>query len=345
MKNFYKFIGTLPLSENIDSLAENIEHEGKKIGDFFFLNRKFTCEIKSLNKDTKGKVEKIVDGLRDREDFPVFYGSWELHKILKHMKDGDSVHERIAYAVTSPIEDHFKDANRQIRDTKKLFEEPNSLGLVIIVNRSVDILDAELVGWRINRCLHKKRQDGSLRFECINGTWLIDEAHHFIVHENLKGPISIIFEGKGNCGNQAGEYMEYLTVQWATWNGFPPLKLPGKVLTKDRLTPAKEKNTDKTSLKRHELCRETYRKSPYLRSLPQDELLEYGRDLLIQITPHFLKNGIKSTMKQKMELMERFTHLLEEVNHRGIDMKEFKFNEIDHSVFERFKPQQCDGHS
>lgn len=326
MKDFYDFLRALPLSEDIDSLAKKIEHEGKQIADFFFLKRRITCEVKSLNKDTKEKVEKIVDGLRGREDFPVFYGSWELNKILKYLKDGDSIHEKIAYAVTSPIEDLIKDANRQIRDAKRVFHEPKSMGLVIIVNRSVDILDAELVGWRINRCLHKKRQGSVPRFECLNGVWLIDEAHSLLVHKNLEGPVSIIFEGQGNSGNEVGEYIEYLTIQWATWKGFPSLKIPGEALTKDRLTSVnvrEEKNTEEKNLRRHELWREVYKENPYLRPLPKDKLLKYGRNLLIEITPHFLKTGIQSTMDEKMVLMERFTHLLEEVNHRGIDMQEF----------------------
>jgi len=343
MKDFYDFLSDLPLSEGIDSLAKNIKHEGKQIADFFFLKRRITCEVKFLSKDTKEKVEKIVDGLRGREDFPVFYGSWELNKILKYLKDGDSIHEKIAYAVTSPIEDIVKDANRQIRDTKELFHESKSMGLVIIVNRSVDILDAELVGWRINRCLHKKRQGSDPRFECVNGLWFIDEAHSFFVHRNLEGPISIIFEGHGNSGNEVGEYIEYLTVQWATWKGFPSFKIPSEALTKNRLkfvNASGEKNTEERTLRRHELWRKGYKENPYLRPLPKDKLLQYGRNLLIEITPHFLKAGIQSTMDEKMILMERFTHLLEEINYRGIDMKEFKFNEIDKAVFERFKPQQ-----
>lgn len=75
MEDFYKFLKALPLSESIDALKEKPLHEGKQIADFFFLNRKIICEVKSLNKDTNDKIEQIIDSLRDREDFPIFYGS------------------------------------------------------------------------------------------------------------------------------------------------------------------------------------------------------------------------------------------------------------------------------
>lgn len=343
MEDFYKFLKRLPHSEAIDELAEGFEHERKQIADFFFLDRKIACEVKSLNKDTKEKIEKIIDNLRERDDFPIFYGEWDVKKILKHLHDGDAIYEKIAYSITSPIEDHIKDANRQIRDTRSVFQQPQAAGLAIVVNRSVDILDAETMGWRISRCLTKKRSDGTRRFECVDAVWLIDEAHRLQIKQDLAGPVSIIIEGDGKETKFVSDYIEYLTIQWATWNGFPAVKVSESMLNKDQLRSANKdyrSNKDKENLKRHEFWRECYKRAPYLRPMSKAQFLDYGRKLLAETMPYFLKNGKKATKQEMMIAMEKFTDFLEETNYRGIDMREFEFNKIDPAQSTKKEPQQ-----
>jgi hypothetical protein len=310
-------------------------HKGKKIADFFFLNRGITCEVKSLNKDTNEKVEKIIDSLRGRDDFPVFYGEWDVKKILRHLHDGDKIHEKMAYLVTSPIEDQIKDANRQIRDTMSIFQRLRKAGLVIIVNRAVKILDARVIQWRISQCLNKKTSDGLRRFESIDAVWLIDEAHHLLVSKKDSGPIMVNIEGDGGEETKfVSEYIEYLCIQWASWNGRPLLHPPAEILlNRDRLYSANDLKKIPGEMQRHEYWRECYKRKPYLRSLLKEQFLEYGRNLMKEITPFFLKDGKKGTKAQIMFEMEKFTHLLEEVNHRGIDMREFKFNTVDLSTW------------
>ncbi len=89
MKDFNKFLGVLPLVENIDNLAKKINHKGIQIADYMFLKRQIVCEIKTLNNDTKEKIEKIIEELKNREDYPVFYEEWEVDKILNNLSNGE----------------------------------------------------------------------------------------------------------------------------------------------------------------------------------------------------------------------------------------------------------------
>ena len=238
MEDFYNFLKALPHSESIDALGKKPTQKGKQIADFFFLNRKITCEVKSLNRDTREKVERIIDSLRKRDDFPVFYGERNVKKILRHLYDGEETYKKIVYSVTSPIEDQIRDANRQIRDTRSLFQTQGSAGLIIMVNRLVDILDARVIQWRIRQCLTKKRADGAHGFECIDAVWLIDEAHLLVVSEKDATPILINIEGDGKQTKFVSDYIEYLSVQWATWNGRTVLTPPVEILlNKGRFSP------------------------------------------------------------------------------------------------------------
>lgn len=57
------------------------------------------------------------------------------------------------------------------------------------------------------------------------------------------------------------------------------------------------------------------------------------------MTPHFLKNRPRSTKEEMAQYTERFTHLLQEVKQRGLDMRKFEFNRVDLSEYT--KPQKC----
>lgn len=334
MKDFDRFLQILPLVENIDELAKEIDHKGIQIADYMFLERKIVCEIKTLNKDTKEKIEKIVDDLRDRDEFPIFYGEWEVDKILKNLSDGEQIQQKMAESATSPIEGTIKDANRQIRDTKRLFEIPNAKGIVIIINESVEILDAEFSKWRISRCLTKKTSSGTSRFESIDTVWFLDEAHQLLVRPGLRGPISLQIIGPSN-DVFVSNYIDYLMTQWATYVGIPIQWISEENLRKEQIRGKNSERQNERSQKMtmQQIWEKTYNSKPYLRHLGESELCEYGRRLFEQMTPHFLKNRPRSTMEQKAEYMQRVTHLLQEVKHRGLDMKKFEFNRVDLSKY------------
>jgi len=60
-----------------------------------------------------------------------------------------------------------------------------------------------------------------------------------------------------------------------------------------------------------------------LRSFNKDELLDFGQKILRELTPQFLKGTPKKPLDKIGEVLERWTHFLEEINIRGIDMREF----------------------
>jgi hypothetical protein len=76
-------------------------------------------------------------------------------------------------------------------------------------------------------------------------------------------------------------------------------------------------------LPRHEWWRRNYRDNPYLRELSEDVLLERGVTIIAGMLPYMLKGTVKPSRNRFRWLTERWTHFLEEMNHRGIDMRAF----------------------
>lgn len=341
MEDFFEFLDSLPTSESIDRLSINHRDKGNrsKIADYFFLNRKIICEVKSFQKDTRHKIEEAVKRLEERDEFPVFYGRWELRKILGCFSDGSVLYEKIINAITSPVETHIKDANRQIRETKKQFNLKDGNGLVVLMNREVETLDAELIAWRVNQCLGKRNKDSSWRYENVRGVLLFDEAHVFDINEKLEGPICIHLARPGHTPDKLEEYMRYFSLQWSTWKGYPEVVLPQDQYSKNKLRSKKE-TPRFNKVKRHEMWRMMYAQAPYLRSLTKTEFIEYGKGMLHRLTPLFLKNGIRADRATLALAMERFTHFQEETNFRGIDMREFELSQTQIDAIIGMNPSQ-----
>jgi hypothetical protein len=96
---------------------------------------------------------------------------------------------------------------------------------------------------------------------------------------------------------------------------------------------------------RHEVWRLRYKENPYLRSLSKEELLQHGQKVLSR-TGRMVSAKAKRRPPKKLmdELGRQFTHFIEEMNFRAIDMREFSpkaqaLNERFHIVTEEKKKQ------
>ena len=93
-------------------------------------------------------------------------------------------------------------------------------------------------------------------------------------------------------------------------------------LSKFKFAPMKQATAAPLKqLPKHEGWRRQYHEQPYLRPLSDAELLAKGADILRRLMPHFIKGGPGYVPKVVDPSMEEFTHFIEEMNHRGIDMR------------------------
>ena len=91
-----------------------------------------------------------------------------------------------------------------------------------------------------------------------------------------------------------------------------------------------EKRTDEAAegenqpLSRHEVWRRSYRAHPYLRSYSEEDFQQHAVQIIKAMAPHFIVGGEKLPRAKMAELMERWTHVLEEAEHRRLDMKKIQ---------------------
>ena len=112
--------------------------------------------------------------------------------------------------------------------------------------------------------------------------------------------------------------------QWAEFEGFPLITQKDTSMQNLSFEPNRSVQPSRRPLKRYEIWQKQYRASPYLRNLSQDELIDYGEEILRDLNRTFILNSPKKPKRNKDELALLWTHLLEEITFRGIDMRKLQ---------------------
>lgn len=324
-QRFKEFLHTLQEVENIDNLVLTNKQRDSNKADYFIKNRQLIIELKSLETDTEYKIEKILEPHRLRPEFPDFYDGWEIHKILKHLPDGDEINRQLADAVTSSLEEIYRKANKQIRTTKTTFGLPSSQGLLIVLNERVNVLTPEHIIYKLRKTLRKKHPNGDFQFPQVNYVLVLSEAHFSSVENEIMAfpiihlPVGII------CEFQHKDAVDFIVQKWTEFNDIPYLD-GGEVNSLHELklrSVSRHLEDSKTSIPRHESWRRHYRRNPYFRSYDDKKMLWMFKMIMSELTPGFLKGANQRQHRNTNFWIEIFTHFLEEVNHRGTDMRFF----------------------
>lgn len=325
-QKFKDFMESLDDVENIDNLPLTQKQNDAKKADYFAKNRNVVIELKSLETDTEYKIEKILEPHRSRPEFPHFFGGWEVYKILKHLPDGEEINRQLVDAVTSSIKEIYRSANKQIRTTKETFDLPNSQGLLIILNEKIEALTPEHIDYQLRRMLGKRNPDRSFQFPDINYILILSEAHFVPTKDNLMGflmlhlPVGIV------CEFQHTDFVNFLSRKWTEYNNVPLIDA-GNVKSVKELNSrsvAQSKKKSELLIPRHETWRRYYRRNPYFRSYDEKKLIWMFKVVMGELAPGMLKGATKIQKERVKFWLEAFTHFMEEINHRGLDLRIFQ---------------------
>ncbi|MEL7358536.1 MAG: hypothetical protein AAFN40_18505 [Cyanobacteria bacterium J06560_6] len=308
-------------AEVVDEIELTLEQKKAKKPDFFFCNRQFIGEMKSLNADTEYKASAILEKQQERPEFPIFFGSWESEKILNCLPDGEYVKERMIKAITSGLKKSLKKANRQIRDSKKTYSIESAEGILIIINDSVEILSPEVIAYRVSQVMGERNPSGELLCPDIAVVLILGSLHTMhLEHSQEVLPAITVINSYTTDYEMARDYTGWLQKKWAEFNNMPLIERdisPELLRTSKREEPQPYKQ-----LTRSDLWRKDYRNTPYLRQLPEDELMSRGQEIMYEMVPFFLRGSHESPSEQRaLKLLELNTHLMEEFNHRGLDFR------------------------
>lgn len=305
-------------AENIDRLTLTPDQRASEKADFFLEHRTVVCEVKALQTDTKEKIDRIMEPVLQREDAPVFYGEWELEKVLGNLADGEQIKRRIFEATTSAVWNLFRKANDQIRATKNLFGLPTAGGVLVLVNDLVPVLSPQVLAARINELFGRKEPDGSISYPEIEAVWILAETHTVDIGQGQPSAVAItIFREDGSAALRC---LDALQKPWAAAHGAPLVEMSSDLLRTLEFNevPAADPPTHGP---RPERWRIDYRRNPYLRHHTEEQLREVFSKLMPAIAAGFLKGAKPEQQKTATALSEQFTHFQEELRARGLDLR------------------------
>lgn len=320
---FKAFLAQLPSAESIDEIRLPPGFSEEKRADFFVEDRKVVVELKSLESDPEQKIHEEIAKHRHRDEFPLFYGEMEVNKVLKHLPDGQAIMQKMFEKISRSIEQSFRSADRQIKSTKSIFDLPDALGLLILLNEDLSVLSPEIVSQKVSLLLTRKEQNGSFHYKDVASVLVVFENYILKDQRGNKLQPSIGVDGPSAEGKvEFAAILDDIQHAWATYNKIPLLKgKTNRISDSDFMLLAEMEQQQEQSKPRHEIWRQRYRDAPYLRSLADDAVLSHGARLFSLMAPSFLKGGTKMPAESMAQFMEGWTHFLEEVRIRGLDLK------------------------
>jgi hypothetical protein len=212
---FFRFCRQYPRAEDIDKLVKSSDvPAGMKIADFLFQARTIVCEVKTLSSET---AEKLVVYMQENgigpSDLP--NGQHSIKELFLRLDEGEKKYRRAITLITTPLANGLDDAEKQIRDTKKLLNIPNSDGLLVILNDQVTLAGPPLIVERLRQRLAKTADDGSPYYKNINRIVHIGEKYipdDESVYMNLT--IGVHPEANG-----VEMFVQHFMKAWAAFNG------------------------------------------------------------------------------------------------------------------------------
>ncbi len=283
--------------------------------DWSCLNGLLAIEVKTLEGDAEERIENLNEKFRKREDWPLFYGKMPLDKVLAHTSEPEKLNLEALDRMGRPIRTHLKKANTQLLAHQERFQRKNLVRIVWLINEDHPIYDPQSTAFVMAKTLRREGpQNGPLAG--IDAVLYITQRHAQPIDGRVAFPIVIMF-GPG-CRDDEWKRLivQEVVRRWADWQGLPYYDEKPKLDRFSTLEAIPQK------MKRHELWRLQYRRNRYMRELSADALRDrFDEVIALQLLASHRASPLRPP--ESAQLMELFTHVLEESNHRGMAITSF----------------------
>lgn len=316
---FTSFLRGNPEAEDLDNSFHEETFKDSMKADFMLYERAIALEIKTLCDDPAYKIEEAVAKLKDRPEYPVFYGKAPLDKVLSHFPEQERLHKDINNAITKSVQGAFETANKQIKGTINSLCLGACCGVLVILNDNIEVLSPSVLANCVNR-MYGKKKNGRFRYKHIMHVLIISETHITKIHDRLDGIPMVLYSGPyAKRYKESFPLMDHLMKTWSEYSGIPLINLPasgiGSVLTATLPKKAPHKTTQQ------DLRKQAYQEEPYLSSLPDEEVYKHGAKIIDKLAPTFLKDKPSAPEAVTKQLLIEWGDFLIEAQNRCLDMK------------------------
>ena len=313
------------LREALSSVAlDDIQDSTQRRPDFSCWRDLLVIEVKSLEEDATKRMSNLTEELEKREDWPTFMGEWPIDSVVRNLKEEDqkAVRWKIYDRISRAIKSHLKKASKQLAAYAADNPRTNQVHVVVLINEDWEVYHPNLVSLIIQKAL-ARQEENDPKYKRIDAVLYMTARHGRPDGNNLAHPI-IMIPGPvmKNCPWK-NSVMDFLVQRWCQWEGARYIECDpaGAEAIVNSFTTI-EHIPDQ--MQRQDLWRLAYRRNPYMRSWTYEKLRDHWDDVDIISLFVFIKDSpIKLSKAEITKSLEQFTHLLDEIAHRGLPVERF----------------------
>lgn len=297
------------------SLDDQKDEEAKlgKFPDFACYRDLVLIEMKHLEDEQNERINEAYKSRVPAREEPMYYGTRRLD--LSAFSNGDEIASAILNKLARTIEIHLRKANRQFEEYRKRNPRKNSLTICLLLNSKIDGFSPDVVMHAVHRKM--KPIASGIRFPHIDATLFISEKH---VQRLPDGRLAFaIVQVVGLSAEEQSwkmEVIEHVMQRWSEFRtgGAAATGHPDQFVSIEDVPP---------TMARHEAWKLAYRRNPYLCGMTNQQLkIHYHRCIGLNSLSLLLGGWTKPPQEQGMAYMRAFGDAIEEINHRGIDLRQ-----------------------
>jgi len=192
-----------------------------KVADFLLNGENICAELKCLDQEMLQKLQVFATEIIESRDLPI-YGAVPFESIIEAQPDRIKLKRDAVFKIGDRLSDDFRDANRQIRNTKKKLSLKGP-GLLILANTQNHPLDPRLAVWFLKLLFNRRKEDKKTPIcSAIDAILYLTEIHDI---GDLDGvglrPAVTILRAERSDYDPLKEYLDRLLEGWAAFSGIP----------------------------------------------------------------------------------------------------------------------------
>ncbi len=302
---------------------DDVEHPSQMRPDLSCLRGLLIVELKSLEEDASKRVANLTEEIRKRPDWPDFLGSWPITSVIRNMDEPEALKQKYADRIGRAIVSHLRKANKQLAAHAVRHPRLNQVRLVVFINEDHEVYDPAVTVFTISKAL-ARRNGGKPKYESIDGVLYLTQRHALQDGKHLAHPMITITGPAMEDSPWKGDVLDLVGRKWSRWIG-------ADYITREPSDVAAFVNSFTTiehipeQMQRQESWSLDYRRHPYMRSWSFDELRDYWDDMYVFGALAFIEGSpLKPIWDDKAKFIEKFSHLIDEIAHRGLHMQMFE---------------------
>lgn len=212
------FLRQFPGSEDLDALPPPSGHAPDQRADFLLNGRTAIAEVKEVRSDRLEPLRRHLSDAIQLGEVPLPTADTPLGEFLAKLPNGEALNRLLHEAQRDALEPAVRDANRQIRATRRAWGLPQAHGVLVLVNETADVLDPSVLGTLCGLVLHKKGPNGS-RFECIDSIVCLGTTHRLSTERGLALPVFCVATDPRSDDETITNLEERLMQGWSDFLG------------------------------------------------------------------------------------------------------------------------------